>query len=119
MGRAGKAHGSLMVAQVAHPGRLGVFVDSLVSSSEGEVSNDGKGDGIYKDPKPHAATHQEIKDLIKAFGRGAEYLAKVGWDGIELHAAHGFLLAQFLSPKINKRTDEYEGSMENCMRFIL
>ncbi|KAH8198339.1 hypothetical protein TruAng_007494 [Truncatella angustata] len=119
MARAGKAHGSLMVAQVAHPGRLCVFVDSPVSSSEGQVSNDGQGDGIYKYPKPHAATLEEIRDLIKAFGHAAEYLAKAGWDGVELHAAHGFLLAQFLSPKINKRTDEYGGSMENRMRFIL
>ncbi|RYP16754.1 hypothetical protein DL765_004931 [Monosporascus sp. GIB2] len=119
MARAGKAHGSLMVAQVSHPGRLCVFVDSPVSASEVEVCNEGRGDGIYKYPKPHAATHEEIKDLIRGFGHAAEFLYKAGWDGVELHGAHGFLLAQFLSPKTNKRTDEYGGSLENRMRFIL
>ncbi|KAJ5087781.1 hypothetical protein N7456_011397 [Penicillium angulare] len=119
MARAGQAHGSLMVAQVSHPGRLCVFVDSPVSASEVEVDNEGKGDGIYRYPKPHAATRQEIKELIRGFGFAAEYLAKAGWDGVELHGAHGFLMAQFLSPKTNKRTDEYGGSLENRMRFIL
>lgn len=119
MARAGKAHGSLMVAQVSHPGRLCVFVDSPVSASEVEVSNNGKGDGIYKYPKPHAATKEEIRDLVKGFGHAAEFLYRAGWDGLELHGAHGFLMAQFLSPKTNKRTDEYGGSLDNRMRFIL
>ncbi|KAI1339733.1 hypothetical protein F5Y15DRAFT_407084 [Xylariaceae sp. FL0016] len=119
MAKAGKAHGSLMVAQVNHPGRLCVFVDSPVSASDVEVNNGGTGDGIYRYSRPHAATHEEINHLIKAFGHAAEYLAKAGWDGIELHGAHGFLIAQFLSPKTNKRTDEYGGSMENRMRFVL
>lgn len=102
---------------MAHPGRLCVFVDSPVPSSEGGVSKDGKGDGIYKYPKPHAATHQKMKNLVKAFGHAAEYLAKAGRDGVELHAAHGFLLAHLPDPKINKRTDEYGASIENRMRF--
>lgn len=117
--RAGKSHGSLMVAQISHPGRLCVFVDSPVSASAIEVDNGGRGDGIYKYPKPHAATHEEVKDLINGFGHAAEYLSKAGWDGVELHAAQGFLLAQFLSPKTNKRTDEYGGSLKNRMRLIL
>jgi 2,4-dienoyl-CoA reductase-like NADH-dependent reductase (Old Yellow Enzyme family) len=116
--QAGKAHGSLMVAQVNHPGRLCVFVESPVSASAIEVSNNGQGDGIYKYPKPHEATHQEIKDIVNAFAHAAEFLSKAGWDGIELHGAHGFLIAQFLSPKTNKRTDEYGGSLGNRMRFV-
>ncbi|KAF2181521.1 FMN-linked oxidoreductase [Zopfia rhizophila CBS 207.26] len=117
--RAGKAHGSLMVAQVSHPGRLCVFQESPVSASDVAVANDGKGDGIYKYKPPHPATQEEIREIIDAFAHAAEYLAKAGWDGIELHGAHGFLLAQFLSPKTNKRTDEYGGSLENRMRFVL
>ncbi|KAK7968047.1 NADH-dependent flavin oxidoreductase nadA [Apiospora aurea] len=119
MARAGQAHGSLMVAQVAHPGRLCVFVDSPVSSSAGRVANEGRGDGIYQYPEPHAATREEIRDIVDGFGHAAEYLARAGWDGVELHAAHGFLLAQFLSPRINRRDDEYGGSMENRMRLVL
>ncbi|RYC56917.1 hypothetical protein CHU98_g9285 [Xylaria longipes] len=119
MARAAKAHGSLMVAQLAHPGRLCVFVDSPVAPSAVPVINDGRGDGIYKYPPPHAASREEIRDLISAFGHAAEYLSKAGWDGVEIHAAHGFLLAEFLNPKTNKRTDEYGGSFENRMRFVL
>ncbi|KAF2228714.1 FMN-linked oxidoreductase [Viridothelium virens] len=119
MGRAGKAHGSLMLAQVNHPGRLCVFQDSPVSASDVEVINQGKGDGFYRYKPPHPASHQEIRDIIRAFAHVAEYVAKAGWDGVELHGAHGFLIAQFLSPKTNKRTDEYGGSLENRMRFVL
>ncbi|KAI0508956.1 hypothetical protein F5B22DRAFT_638342 [Xylaria bambusicola] len=119
MARAGKAHGSLMVAQVSHPGRLCVFEKSPVSASAIEVSNNGQGDGIYRYPPPHAATHEEIQRLIKGFGHAAEFLHRAGWDGLELHGAHGYLLAQFLSPKTNKRTDEYGGSLTNRMRFVL
>ncbi|KAK8054293.1 hypothetical protein PG996_013594 [Apiospora saccharicola] len=113
------ANGSLMVAQLSHPGRLCVFVDSPVSSSAGRVANEGRGDGIYQYPEPHAATREEIRDMVDGFGHAAEYLARAGWDGVELHAAHGFLLAQFLSPRINRRDDEYGGSMENRMRLVL
>ncbi|KAK7991354.1 NADH-dependent flavin oxidoreductase nadA [Apiospora saccharicola] len=119
MARAGQANGSLMVAQLSHPGRLCVFVDSPVSSSAGRVANEGRGDGIYQYPEPHAATREEIRDMVDGFGHAAEYLARAGWDGVELHAAHGFLLAQFLSPRINRRDDEYGGSMENRMRLVL
>ncbi|KAF4628513.1 hypothetical protein G7Y89_g9637 [Cudoniella acicularis] len=108
-----------MVAQVSHPGRLCVFQDSPISASDVSVANEGKGDGIYKYNPPHPATDDEIREIINAFAHAAEYLAEAGWDGMELHGAHGFLLAQFLSPKTNKRTDEYGGSLENRMRFIL
>jgi 2,4-dienoyl-CoA reductase-like NADH-dependent reductase (Old Yellow Enzyme family) len=119
MARAAKAHGSLMVGQVSHPGRLCVFVDSPVCASAVEVSNAGAGDGIYKYPKPHAASAEEIKELIDGYAYAAEYLSKAGWDGVELHAAHGFLLAQFLTPKTNFRTDKYGGSLENRMRIVV
>ncbi|KAI1406993.1 NADH:flavin oxidoreductase/NADH oxidase-like protein [Hypoxylon sp. FL1857] len=119
MAKAAKAHGSLMVAQVNHPGRLCVFQESPISASDVEVINNGKGDGFYRYKPPHPATHEEIRAVIEEFAHVAEYLAKAGWDGVQLHGAHGFLLAQFLSPKTNKRTDEYGGSLENRMRFVL
>ena len=69
--------------------------------------------------KPHAATTEEIREIIDGFAHAAEYLEKAGYDGIELHGAHGYLLAQFLAPTTNKRTDKYGGSIENRMRLIV
>ncbi|MEG2084618.1 MAG: FAD-dependent oxidoreductase [Clostridia bacterium] len=60
----------------------------------------------------------EIKKLIKQFVNGAKRVQQAGCDGIELHASHGYLLQQFLSPHTNKRTDKYGGSLENRMRFL-
>lgn len=60
----------------------------------------------------------EIKKLIKQFIEAAERVKKSGADGIELHASHGYLIQQFLSPNTNKRKDEYGGSLENRMRFL-
>lgn len=65
-----------------------------------------------------AFSHREIKKLVKQFVDAAVRCKEAGVDGVELHAAHGYLLQQFLSPNTNKRTDEYGGSFENRMRFI-
>lgn len=62
---------------------------------------------------------KEIKKLICQFVEGAVRVQKAGCDGVELHASHGYLIQQFLSPNTNKRTDEYGGSLENRMRFLL
>jgi len=69
--------------------------------------------------KPHPASEEEISNIIEGFSHAAEYLEKAGFDGIELHGAHGYLLSQFLSPTTNKRTDKYGGSLENRARLIL
>lgn len=61
----------------------------------------------------------EIKRIICQFIDGAVRVKKAGCDGVELHAAHGYLIQQFLSPNTNKRTDQYGGSLENRMRFLL
>ena len=61
----------------------------------------------------------EIKGLIKDFIKAAHRVQQTGADGVELHAAHGYLIQQFLSPHTNRRTDEYGGSLENRMRFLL
>ena len=62
---------------------------------------------------------KEIKKLICQFVEGAVRVQKAGCDGVELHASHGYLIQQFLSPNTNKRTDEYGGSLKNRMRFLL
>lgn len=69
--------------------------------------------------KPHAATYQEIAKITDSFAHAAEFLEKAGYDGIQLHGAHGYLLAQFLSPTTNRRTDQYGGSLENRIRLII
>jgi len=69
--------------------------------------------------KPRPASQDDINRIIECFAHAAEFLYNAGFDGIQLHGAHGFLLAQFLSSTTNKRTDEYGGSLQNRMRLIL
>ncbi len=66
-----------------------------------------------------ALTVEQIKEKVKLFGEAALRAMKSGFDGVELHAAHSYLISQFLSNLYNKRTDEYGGSLENKMRFLL
>jgi 2,4-dienoyl-CoA reductase-like NADH-dependent reductase (Old Yellow Enzyme family) len=62
---------------------------------------------------------EEIEALVEAFAAAAERAIKAGFDGVEVHGAHGFLLNQFFSPITNRRRDRYGGSLENRMRFPL
>lgn len=118
MGAVSKAHGSLVVAQVSHPGRQ---VENRIQKdpvSASDVQLEGNIMGMQF-AKPHAATQEEIDNIVEGFAHAAEYLEKAGYDGIELHAAHGYLLAQFLAQTTNKRTDKYGGSIENRARIIV
>lgn len=68
---------------------------------------------------PMELTKVQIKEIIEQFVQAAKRAISIGFDAIELHGAHGYLMHQFLSPVTNKRTDEYGGSLENRMRFVL
>jgi 2,4-dienoyl-CoA reductase-like NADH-dependent reductase (Old Yellow Enzyme family) len=70
-------------------------------------------------PVPHAMTKNDIKRVVGEFATAAKRVDRIGYDVIELHGAHGYLGHQFLSPLSNQRTDEYGGSSENRMRFVL
>jgi 2,4-dienoyl-CoA reductase-like NADH-dependent reductase (Old Yellow Enzyme family) len=112
-----KKHGALVVGQVNHPGRQ---VDEWIqphpiSASDIKLK---KAMGMSFG-KPRAATNQDIAGFIDSFAHTAEYLYRAGYDGIQLHAAHGYLLAQFVSKTTNRRTDAYGGSIRNRARLIL
>jgi 2,4-dienoyl-CoA reductase-like NADH-dependent reductase (Old Yellow Enzyme family)/thioredoxin reductase len=98
--------------QLGHAGRLTTpqFLDGKQPVAPSPV---GWGAQI-----PRELSLQEIKGLVNKFARGALRCQKAGIDGIEIHAAHGYLINQFLSPKTNLRTDNYGGSFKNRMRFL-
>jgi NADPH2 dehydrogenase len=74
----------------------------------------------FKEKKvPHELSKVEIKDIIEAFAKAAHRVKEAGFDGVEIHSAHGYLLNQFLSPLSNKRTDEYGGNLNNRIRIHL
>lgn len=67
---------------------------------------------------PRAMTEEEILELIEAFNQAGRRVKEAGFDGVQLHGAHGYVINQFLSPYTNIRTDRWGGSLENRMRFV-
>ncbi|KAI4251391.1 MAG: hypothetical protein LQ352_004879 [Teloschistes flavicans] len=115
---ASKAHGSLIIGQVSHPGRQCASNIQPDPVSASDIQLEGQVMGLSFN-RPHPASPEEIERIIQGFAHTAEYLHKAGYDGIQLHGAHGYLLSQFLSPTTNKRTDQYGGSLENRARLIM
>ena len=113
-----KAHGSLCIGQVSHPGRQvsDAIQPDPVSASDVQLEGIVLGNTFAK---PHPASSKEIERIIEGFAHAAEYLHAAGFDGIQLHGAHGYLLAQFLTLSTNKRTDQYGGSLVNRSRIII
>ena len=73
---------------------------------------------MYSEDKPHELCEAEIEEIITNFVAVIERAQSAGFDGVQLHAAHGYLLAQFLSPYMNRRTDQWGGSSENRFRIV-
>lgn len=107
-------HGSKIFIQLHHPGRETV---SALLGGQPVVAPSPIPCKYLKQETRELKT-EEVKELINQFIDGAVRVQKAGCDGVELHAAHGYLLQQFLSPYTNKREDEYGGSFENRLRMI-
>lgn len=115
---AAKAQGCLCVGQLSHPGRQTPKHLQANPVSASDIQLEGSIMGL-EFAKPHAASSEEIERIVEGFAHAAEYMYKTDYDGIELHGAHGYLLAQFLADTTNKRTDKYGGSLENRSRLII
>lgn len=119
------SQGAKMGIQLAHAGRKGSTMlpwddHEIASPSEGGWQTAGPSAIAYKDfPIPHEMTIEEIKDLTAKFVEASKRAIAVGFDLIEIHAAHGYLFHQFFSPLSNQRTDQYGGSFENRIRFLV
>ncbi|KAL8414470.1 hypothetical protein RB594_005636 [Gaeumannomyces avenae] len=114
---AGKANGSLIIAQMNHPGRQASADDQPHPISASAVQLAPTFGTTFGEPR--AATKADIARIVASFGHAAQYLERAGFDGMELHGAHGYLLAQFLSKTTNQRTDEYGGSVANRARILV
>lgn len=100
--------GGKIAIQIAHAGRKALGEADVVSSSamiyDGQVE---AGDENWHYKLPRALTITEIKDIVDAFASSVKRAVEAGFDAIELHGAHGYLIHQFYSPKLNQRDDEY------------
>ena len=114
-----------MGIQLAHAGRkastMRPWDDHRMASIDegGWQSVSSSAIAFHGYPEPRALTIQEIHQLTLDFVSAAKRAIKVGFDVIEIHAAHGYLFHQFYSPLANTRSDEYGGSFENRVRFLL
>jgi 2,4-dienoyl-CoA reductase-like NADH-dependent reductase (Old Yellow Enzyme family) len=117
--------GVAMGIQLAHAGRKGSTMrptdDHLIATPAegGWTTHSASAQAYHGMPEPHALTVAQIHQLVKDFAHAAKNAIKAGFDVIEIHAAHGYLLHQFYSPLSNLRTDEYGGSFENRVRFLI
>ncbi|NMP30849.1 NADH:flavin oxidoreductase/NADH oxidase family protein [Thalassotalea sp. M1531] len=115
---AAKHNNTKVVMQINHPGRQ-VFknMGGKVLSPSDVALDMGKHSHMFAKPTP--MTEAEIQDVITRFAVTAQKAQDAGFDGIEIHAAHGYLLSQFLSPLTNKRNDNWGGSIENRARLLI
>jgi N-ethylmaleimide reductase len=125
--RAVHERGGKLVVQLMHTGRIGhelnlpagagpLLAPSAIAA-DGQMWTDQS--GMQPHPVPKAMDAHDLERVKASFVRAAEFAVAAGVDGVELHAANGYLLAQFLNPKSNQRDDAYGGNGENRRRFVL
>ena len=112
----GQQHGAKVMVQLNHPGKQ---APKTVSKQTVAPSAVPLGNGLNKlFSTPRALTTSEVEELVQKFVTSAKVAKEAGFSGVQIHAAHGYLVSQFLSPHDNRRTDKYGGSLENRMRFL-
>ncbi|WP_411274599.1 alkene reductase [Daejeonella sp.] len=117
--------GGKIFIQLMHTGRIGhqlnlpegaeVLAPSAVKAAGQMYTVNG---GMQDHPEPRAFTADEVKNTIKEYVDAAKNAIEAGFDGVELHAANGYLIEQFINPGTNTRNDEYGGTIENRARFL-
>ena len=107
------AEGAAAGIQIGHCGNMTHW--STAGSFPVSASN---GFNLYSPTFHRRMTHEEIRQTAKDFGKAVHLAHESGFDSVEVHAGHGYLISQFLSPWTNRRRDEFGGSLENRMRFM-
>ncbi len=113
-----KSSGARVWMQINHPGRQTYVATNPTSIAPSAVPVELDGFSKLFSP-PRAMTKADIARVISQFAATAALAQEAGFDGIEIHAAHGYLLSQFLSPLTNKREDQWGGSLENRARILI
>ena len=103
--------------QLNHPGKQSPKTLSVEPVAPSAVPFSGNLGRFFNPPRE--LTRAEIQDLIARFAQAAKIAKKAGFTGVQIHGAHGYLVSQFLSPQHNQRKDEWGGSIENRMRFVI
>lgn len=116
--RAGQAHGARLWMQINHPGRQVFAATNAKSIAPSAVPVEIAG-YAHLFAQPRAMTEPEIAEVIRRFAETAALAEQAGFDGVQVHAAHGYLLSQFLSPLTNRRADRWGGALENRARILI
>ncbi|WP_417502280.1 NADH:flavin oxidoreductase/NADH oxidase family protein [Marinobacter sp.] len=114
---AGKADGKQIWMQLNHPGKQIPKMLNKEPVSPSAIPFRKEMQSMFGTPR--ALTGPEVEDIVERFARSAAIAEKAGFDGVQIHGAHGYLVSQFLSPHHNQRSDEWGGSAEKRMRFVL
>ncbi|AJE84137.1 oxidoreductase [Streptomyces albus] len=114
--RLAKSGGSKVFVQINHPGRQAPRTLTARPVAPSAVASPGTA-GMFAEPR--ALTHDEVGEIIRRFARTARTVLRAGFDGVQIHGAHGYLVSQFLSPLANLRTDDWGGTPEKRRRFLL
>ncbi|MBU2873793.1 NADH:flavin oxidoreductase/NADH oxidase family protein [Marinobacter salexigens] len=115
--KAGKAGGKQIWMQLNHPGKQIPKMLNKEPVSPSAIPFRKEMQSMFGTPR--ALTGPEVEDIVERFARSAAIAEKAGFDGVQIHGAHGYLVSQFLSPHHNQRTDEWGGSAEKRMKFVL